>query len=105
MEWIEWHFDCEPEKNSGEGEPGESTGEQSGFSQIRQGREIESAFGEVDPEKGEEHRDTAEEGVEEKLGCGAIPIFSAPDFYEKESWDQAHLIEEEPENKILGSEG
>ena len=53
--------------------------------ELRQFREIESAFGEINSEERQEHRDAAEKSVEEKLGRGAVAILAAPDLDEEES--------------------
>ena len=87
------HFHSEAEKDSSESQPRHIALEQTVLSQIGQRSEIESTFREINSEKGEQHRDAAEECVNEEFGRGAIAILSAPDFDEQERWDEAHLIE------------
>src|SRR5712691_845152 len=100
----ERHFHREPEKDSGEGEPRELTGEQPGLSEIGERDEVERALREINSEEGEQHGHTAEECVNEKLGRGAVAFFAAPDFNEQERRDEAHLIKQKPEDEILCGE-
>ena len=79
-------------------------GEQSGFAETGQGREIECSFGEINSEKREEHRDAAEKCVNEKFHRGVIAVVAAVDFNEQKRREQAHLVKQKPENEILGGE-
>src|SRR5207249_12137970 len=92
---------------SGKSEPREvsSDGQLTASTKAGERGEIERAFGEINAEKRQEHRDAAEECVNEKLGRGAVPVFTAPDFDEKERRDETHLVKQKPENKVLGGEG
>ena len=100
----ERNLDCEPEKDSGEGEPRGVAMEQASFSKSGEFGEIESSPNEINSEKRKQHRDAAEKGVEEKLRRGAVAIFAAPDFDEQECGDEAHLVKQKPQNKILRGE-
>ena len=104
MKGKERHFHGEAKKDSAESEPRHVAVEQTVLSQIGERGEIESTFREIDSEKREQHRDAAQECVNEKRRCSPVPVFSAPDFDEQERWYQAHLIEQKPEHEILRSE-
>ena len=99
------HLDGEAEEDSGEGEPGDVPVKQSGFSERRELREIKGSPNEINSEKGEQHRDAAQERVEEKFCRGVVAIFAAVDFDQEERRDQAHLVKQKPENEILRGEG
>src|SRR5947207_1934351 len=105
MKWEQRNFDREAEKNSGEREPLKIAGEQSGFAETGQRREIERSFGKINSEKREQHRDAAEKCVNEKFHRGVIAVVAAVDFDEQKRRDQAHLVKQKPENEILGGEG
>ena len=105
VKWKKRDFDGEAEENSGEGEPFKIAGEQSAFAEISQRREIERSFGKINSEKREQHGHAAEECVNEKLYCSEVAIFATVNFDEQKRRNQAHLIKQKPENKILGGEG
>src|SRR3954465_7891547 len=99
------HLYGEPEKDAPEGEPAELAGEQRRSPrELGEARKIEGPFREINSKKGEEHRDAAEESVEEKLSRSPIAVRAAPDFDEEETGDEAHLVKEEPENEIVSRE-
>src|SRR5205807_4601820 len=86
-------------------EPLKLADEQSAFSETGERREIECSFGKINSEKREQHGDAAEKRVNEKLHRCVIAIFAAVNFDEKKCRNQAHLVKQKPENKILGGEG
>src|SRR5205807_8712 len=105
VKWEERHFYREAEKDPREGEPRDVAREQSVFSEIGERGEIERAAREKNSEEGEQHCDAPRKCVDEKLRCGAVAFFAAPDFDEEERRDEAHLVKQKPENKILRGEG
>src|SRR5204863_8026529 len=98
------HLHRKPNKNSGKSEPCDVSCQQSALSKTRQSREVERAFREINPEERKQHGDASEKCVEEKLGRGAIAIFTAPDFDQQKTRDQTHFVEHEPEDEIRGGE-
>ena len=105
MKRKEWNLDRESKKDSGEGEPFNVAGQQvAGFCEIAEAGEIERAPGKIDPEKSEQHRDATEKCIKEEFCGGAVTFFASPDFNKEEGRDEAHLVEEKPENEILGGE-
>src|SRR5207245_1326907 len=105
MKRKERYFDREPEKDSGKRKPREFPGKQSVPAEHGEHGEIESSSHEINSEEREQHRDAPEKCVNEELRGGAIAVLTAPDFDEQERRDQAHLVKQKPENKILGGEG
>ena len=101
----ERNLDRESKKDSGEGEPFKIAGKQvAGFCKIGETGEIERAPGKIDPEEREQHRHATEKGIKEEFCGGAVAFFASPDFNKEEGRDEAHLVEEKPENEILGGE-
>src|SRR5262249_50749843 len=104
VKWKQRHFYREPDKDSREREPRGVSRKQAALANTRESREIERAFRQVNPEKRKQHRYASEKCVEEELGRGTIAVFAAPDFDQQKAWDQAHFVEEKPENEILSGE-
>ena len=104
MKGKERHLDRKPEKNSGKGEPREFACEEPAFSENGKRTEIKCAFGEIDPEERQQHGDAPEECVNEEFCRRAVAIFAAPNFDEQKRGNEAHLVKQKPENKILGGE-
>ena len=98
------HFYCEANKDSGKRKPRHLACEQTVFAEACKSGKIESAFRKINSEKREQHRHAAQERINEKLGRGAVPVFAAPYFDQQKRRNQAHFVEQEPENKILGCE-
>src|SRR5438552_15801127 len=90
MERKQRHFHGEPEEDSGKREPRGVTPEEPMFSEISERGEIERTFGEINPEKREQHRNTAKESINEKFRRGAVAGFAAPDFNDQERGNEAH---------------
>src|SRR5437867_1829026 len=67
-------------------------------------REIESSFREINSKERQQHRDAAKECVKKEFDRCVITIFAAVNFDEQKRRDQAHLVKQKPENKILGGE-
>src|SRR5205814_1367487 len=104
MERKQRHFHGEPEEDSGKREPRGIAAEEPMFSEIGERGESERTFGEINPEKREQHRNTAQESINEKFRGGAVAVFAAPDFNEKERGNEAHLVKQKPEDEVLGRE-
>src|SRR6266567_3389669 len=104
MERKQRHFHGESEEDSGKREPRDIASEQSVFSEIGERGEIERTFGEINPEKREQYRNTAQESINEKFRGGAVAVFAAPDFNEQERGNEAHLVKQKPEDEVLGGE-
>src|SRR6184192_2442991 len=104
MERKQRHFHRESEEDSGEREPRDVAAKEPMFPEIGEGGEIERTFAEINPEKREQHRDTAQERVNEKFRRGVVAVFSAPDLNEQERGNEAHLVKQEPEDEVLGGE-
>src|ERR1700736_4018305 len=101
MERKERNFDRESEKDSGKGEPGDPARQQTGLPEISERGEVECASCEINPEERQQHRNATEERVNKKLRRSAVALLSAPDFDEQERRNEAHLVKQKPENKIL----
>src|SRR6266699_279188 len=104
MEWKQRHFHGESEEDSGKREPRDIAAEEPMFSEIGERGEIERTFGEINPEKREQHRNTAQESVNEKFRGSAVAVFAAPDFNEQERGNEAHLVKQKPKDEVLGDE-
>src|SRR5438874_8497453 len=101
----ERNLDRESKKDSGKGEPFNVAGKQvAGFCKIGETGEIERALGKIDPEERKQHRHATEKSIKEEFCGRAVAFFASPDFNKEESRNEAHLVEEKPENKILGGE-
>src|SRR6266567_4556690 len=98
------HFHRESEEDSGKREPRDIAAEQSMFSEIGERGEIERTFGEINPEKRQQHGDAPEECVNKKFRRGAVAVFAAPNFNEQERGNKAHLVKQKPKEEILGGE-
>jgi hypothetical protein len=101
----EWHLHRESKKDSREGDPGEIARQQiPSLSEPGETGKIEGTIDKINSEKGEQHGHAAEKSVKKEFGGGSITFFASPDFYQEKRRDQAHLIEEKPENEILSRE-
>src|SRR4029077_6484101 len=101
----ERNLDRESKKDSGEGEPFKIAGKQvAGVCEIGETGGIERAPGKIDPEERKQHRHATEKGIKEEFCGRAVTFFASPDFNKEEGRDEAHLVEEKPENEILGGE-
>src|SRR5439155_26557077 len=99
------NLEAQAEKDSCGGEAFTVAGKQvAGFCEIGETGEIKRAPGKIDPEEREEHRYATEKGIKEEFCGGAVAFFASPDFNKEESRDETHLVEEKPENEILGGE-
>src|SRR5262245_57420017 len=95
-------LDREPEKDSGESEPIQIARQHiRAFPKLGQAGEIECSPREINSEKRQQHGYAAEKSVKKEFRSRPFTIFAPPDFYQEERRDQAHLIEEKPENEIL----
>src|SRR5207249_10653190 len=101
VKWEQRHFDRQSKEDSGKSEPGDLTAKQSVFAQTSKRRKIERAPGQINSEESQQHRNASKKRVEEKLRCGAVAIFSSPDFDEQERGNQTHFVEQKPEDKVL----
>ena len=104
MKGKQRHFDRESKEDSGKGNPGEVTRKQSVFTQAGKRGKIERAPSQINSEKSQQHCHASKKRVEEKLRCGAVAIFSSPDFDEQERGNQTHFVEQKPEDKVLRRE-
>src|SRR6266853_2085541 len=104
MEGKQRHFHGEAEEDSGKSEPRDIAAEQSMFSEIGERDKIERTFGKINAEKREQHRNTAQESINEKFRRGAVAVFAAPDFNEQERGNEAHLVKQKPKDEVLGGE-
>src|SRR5207244_7227115 len=94
------HLYCKTNKDSGERKPRQFTCQQTGFAEASKSGKIESASRQINSEKREQHRHAAEKCVKEKLRRSAVPVFAAPYFDQQKRRDQAHSVEQAPENEI-----
>src|SRR6266480_8086705 len=99
MERKQRHFHGESEEDSGKREPRDIASEKPMFSEIGECGEIERTFGEINPEKREQHRNTAQESVNKKFRRSIVTVFPAPDLNEQERGNEAHLVKQEPEDE------